>query len=285
MRIGLTVKELVTSLVIHLKNDPRVTMVQDVEGLTSAAWDWIQQFKPIASVTIPRYLRSYKSSEAAIAKYYEKGTGKKVPYQYCDKVLFRTQGIREPDGVNYRWKAFPCVRQKTKKMIDFLVDAKTEERIIANPKKVGKPRYQVVNGQDIYNGNISKAARNKLITVIKDQFRQFAMTCPRMTKYPLIMEVEVWDTPIDTTYNSKQDWDLGNRIFPYNKGFEDVLKKGDCGVIIDDSVFYLTGPPAPLFCPITNSDERKLVYKFYLDRRAIVLNHPDYQERLKDKLQ
>jgi hypothetical protein len=186
--------------------------------------------------------------------------------------------------VRYGWKQFPVTRQKVKRMIDFMVDLQTGERVIANPNHVGKPRVQNVNGQDLYSGNISKAARNKLMNVIKDQMRQFAMTCPPLKKYPILMEVEVWDVPIDEQFSKKQDFDLGNRIFPYNKAFEDVLKGSDCGIITDDSIWYLTGPPAPLFCPIDNTEDRKLVYKIYLDRRKLILDNPHYQERLKETL-
>lgn len=279
MRIGLTARELAKNYALWCWGKDIPT---DIDKMEEFMMRWLEQFKPVAVVTIPNYLKVYKSADAAAAKYFEKGTGKKLPKHYCNKELFKTQGILEPDGINYKWKAFPCVRQKVKKMVDFLVDANTEARVIANPKKVGKPRYQKINGQDIYNGNISKAVRNNLIIAIKNQFRQFAILCPKMKSYPVMMEVEVWDTPIDSEFS--QDWDLDNRAFPYNKAFADVLKKGDCGVLDDDSIWYLTGPPAPLFCPITDPLERKLVYKVYLDRRAIVLNHPDYKKRLNGKL-
>jgi hypothetical protein len=281
MRIGSTARELANNFAVWAWGKVIPTETTELENFMMR---WLEQFRPIAVVTIPRYMRSYKASEKAAPKYYEKG-GKKLPVPFCDKLLWKSQGILEPDGVKYKWKSFPVVRQKVKKMVDFLVYADTEERVISNPKKVGLPRYQNVNGQDIYNGNISKAARNNLIMKIKDQFRQFVMTCPGIKKYPLIMEVEVWDAPIDDTFSKKQDWDLGNRIFPYNKAFEDVLKKADCGIIEDDSIWYITGPPAPIFCPISNPDERKLVYKFYIDRRRLIIDNPHYQEVLKEKLQ
>jgi hypothetical protein len=280
MRIGLTARELAQNYAIWCwgKDIPI-----DVDKIEKFFMQWLEQFKPVAVITIPRYMREYKAADSIMVKYYEKGVGKKLPHQYCDKVRFKMERIREPDNINYFWKDFPVVRQKVKKMVDFLVD-KNGVRVIANTDQVGKARVNNINGQAIYNGFISKQQRNKMMNSIKDQFRQFAMTCPQLNKYPLLMEVEVHDVPVDKVFSNGQDWDLGNRIFPYNKAFEDVLKGSDCNIIEDDSIWYITGPAAPLFVPIEKTEDRKLVYKFYLDRRKVVLDNPFYQDRLKDQL-
>lgn len=278
MRLGLTARELTENFMNHYGQ--KLCLPEEMEMFF---WKWLEQFKPIASITIPKYIRTYKMSDKANPQYYEKGVGKKLPTQYCDPLLWKTQKIREPDNVNYFWQDFPVVRQKVKKMVSYLCD-KEGKRIIANPNQVGKPRVKNINGQALYNGFISKQQRNKLMIAIKEQFRQFSMSCPEIKKFPLLMEVEVHDTPVDMDFSNGQDWDLGNRIFPYTKAFEDVLKSSDCRIIEDDSIWYITGPAAPLFVPVDNTADRKLVYKFYLDRRRVILNNPHYQEKLKEKL-
>src|SRR5882757_6067288 len=42
---------------------------------------------------------------------------------------------------------------------DILVTTIDNNVVIANTKSAGKPRYKKINGQDIYNGNISRTAR------------------------------------------------------------------------------------------------------------------------------
>lgn len=237
----------------------------------------------IATIEIPKYKRSFKAADSIMAKYYEKGIGKKLPLEYCDKVLYQSQGIREPDGINYFWKDFSRIRQQNKKMVSFLVNEK-EQLVIANSTTVGKPRIININAQKIYNGFMGKHARNNMMSAIKDQFRQFAMSYPQIKVYPLIIECELWDTLIDVDFDSGSNWDVGNRVGVYNKGFEDVLKAKDLNIIIDDSVWFVTGSPGALFCPVETTEERRLVYKIYADRRPIIVNNKLYQEKLKELL-
>ena len=70
----------------------------------------------IAEIGIPLYLRTYIASASTKAKYYEKGK-KKIPIKYCDKYLYKSQGIREPDGINYIWKSFPVTRKRVKRNV------------------------------------------------------------------------------------------------------------------------------------------------------------------------
>lgn len=233
----------------------------------------------IASITIPNYRRDFKLSDEARPTFYEKGK-KKIPYQFCDKALYRTQGIRDPNNTTHIWREYPVIRQRVKKMVDFLVDVSTNERVIANAKKVGKARFKTINGQDLYSGNISKHARNKMMGAIKDQFRNYTMVLGSIAieKLPIRIEVLVYDTVKDVLFKNGR-WDLGNRMFPYNKAFEDLLTENK--VIPDDEVSYLTGPPNSLFCPVDTSEQRKLVYNIYSDRREEIVNNPYYKEMFK----
>lgn len=235
----------------------------------------------LIEITIPNYRRTYLKSNAMRAKYYEKGN-KKLPMKFCDENLYKTQGIREPNGTTYKWKAFPVVRRKVKRFTDYLVDAITEERVIANPEYVGKPNVANINGQAIYNQAISKHDRNNMIGQIKDQFRQYFMNIKPITRFPLIIDVDVYDVLTDNTYANGQRWDMGNRFFPYQKAIEDALT--DCGIIPDDNTAYVMAPPRPLFFPIYDENQRKMVVKIYKDNRSIVLDHPQYQDIHKESL-
>jgi hypothetical protein len=53
--------------------------------------------------------------------------------------------------------------------------------------------------------------------------------------------------------------------FAYQKTFEDVLT--NMGIIKDDEVRYVTGG-FPIYTPIQNFEDRKLVFTFYTDMRA-----------------
>jgi len=231
----------------------------------------------IAEITIPNYIRTYEASKAQQVKYYEKGR-KKLPYALCDKSLFKLQGIREPDGINYAWRSFPVIRRKVKRMIDFLIDVKTDERVIANTKKAGKPRIEIINGQDIYSGVKGRFSKNNLMNAIKDQYRHFIMTIPKIAinQFPIRFEVELWDTIEDLEYSKGQKWDLDNRIFPYNKAFCDILT--ELKIIPDDAISYITGPPSALFCPVKTKEERKLIFKIYSDRRDVIVNNSFYKQ-------
>lgn len=47
-----------------------------------------------------------------------------------------------------------------------LINKETGEIIVKNKRTAGKPRYKKVNGQEIYNGNISRQARASLVKKI-----------------------------------------------------------------------------------------------------------------------
>lgn len=226
----------------------------------------------LAEIVIPMYVRQYIDSNNVQAKYYERGR-KNLPVKYCNKALFKSQGILEPDGVNYIWQPFFCMRNKVKKSIDFLVNTATGQRVIANPNKIGKQSRVNINGQGIYNGTIMRHSRNSMMNTIKDQMRQEIMSVKPIKKFPIIITVDIYDLVHDDVFLKGHPWDVGNRIMPYNKAFEDVLKEI---VIPDDNLYYVTGPPRPLFIPVDDPSKRRLVYRIYHDARTIIQEHPLY---------
>lgn len=149
-----------------------------------------------------------------------------------------------------------------------LVLKSTGEKVIANPKVAGTPKNSTINGQKIYNGEVHKSSRNKMMNEIKDSFEPYIKKIPVITEYPIKIEVEVHDVVFESA--SKQLWDLDNRTYPYIKAFQDCLKKHN--KIIDDNILYITRPPAPIFIPIADTEDRKLVFKIYKEDNEVIIN-------------
>lgn len=151
--------------------------------------------------------------------------------------------------------------------------------IVINPQNVNKPRYYVIKGQDIYSGNLREFQRGLVMDKIKECFKPFVEILPVITEYPIRIECEIHDTVKNFYDRTKTDlgihWDVDNYAFPYMKAFPDLLfamKK-----IADDDRLHLTQPPVPIFCPIDNHEDRKLVFIISKDEREIIKNHPAYQ--------
>ena len=73
-------------------------------------------------------------------------------------------------------------------------------------------------------------------------------------------------------------WDMDNFEIFYKKAFQDTIR--DAGLIPDDSIRYLLGICA-YFVPITNDEERKLIFRFHSEYRPenpAVYNHLLYRK-------
>lgn len=197
-------------------------------------------------VEIPKYLRKVKLSEARKAKYYEAGKAAPKAKRYHDRKRFDYQihGTRS-----------------------FLTDLETGEKVIANPRAAGTPRYIAINGQKLYNGEMHKHIRNKVLSEIKQQYAPYINQLDVITEFPLMIEMEVHDIIREPSSNSL--WDLDNRSWPYIKAFQDCLtgnkdKDGNLRnkqIIPDDHILFITQSPVPKFIPIEDEDERKLVFR------------------------
>ncbi len=220
----------------------------------------------LASVEIPLYLRDYIKSKNVRPKYYTKKS--KIPSKY------------NPE--NCAWMDFQVINKGKKVFKSLLVYKATKERVIANPHLVGTQKRMNINGQGIYNGNIQQHDRNSMIGQIKDSFRPEIKKMPILLRFPLIFQVELYDTIIDEEFSNGQDWDLDNRFFPYGKAFADECKKQ--GKIPDDNRYYITSPPHPIFVPVEDVLDRKLVISIYKDNRPCIINNYLYIKKHGDKL-
>jgi hypothetical protein len=78
--------------------------------------------------------------------------------------------------------------------------------------------------------------------------------------YPVYMESEV-----HAVYEHRLP-DMNNIGYVWDKILTDVMVAE--GIIFDDSPLYITRPgSAPLYVPIDDPEDRKIVFRFYHDKR------------------
>jgi hypothetical protein len=218
------------------------------------------------TVEIPEYIRQVKLSEARMKKYYEKG--KKAP-----------KAQRYNDNTKYAWKRWS--NGKT-----YLIDIADGERVIANPRAAGTPRLVTINGQKIYNGEISKHSRNKILGAIKEEMALYINKLEPIDieKFPLKLELELHDI----IRENNSIWDLDNRAWPYIKAFQDCLtgnkdkngKKRNKQIIPDDNILWIIQPPVPKFIPVDKEEDRKLVFAISENTDKRITQHKGFQEEL-----
>lgn len=243
----------------------------------------------LATVTIDKYVRLVTLSESRRTTYYERGK-KKLPTKYANKV-----------GVDYQWLN---INGK-----EYLCDA-WGTRVISNPNAAGTPKGVVISGNDLHSLRMLDSTRSKIIKAIKaDMIPQIEKLEP-ILKFPIRIMCELHDTVVDWMYiDSKTGqpkeilWDIDNRALFYCKVFPDVLagspmvqevpEENKFGVlenikrkvftskriIPDDNRFYITQPPVPVFVPIEDTKDRKLVFKIYHDDREVVQNNTFYRAK------
>lgn len=76
----------------------------------------------------------------------------------------------------------------------FFVLARVQDGLIltSNSLSAGKPKYKKINGQEIYNGNISRQARASLVKKIHEYFIPILKDIPvfdDISQYPLTLEL------------------------------------------------------------------------------------------------
>ena len=220
-------------------------------------------------IEIPNYIRQVELSKARQVKYYE--LGKKLPKakKYEDKTKYDFQEI---PGFGIR---------------KFLIDLHTKQRVIANPKAAGTARHVVINGQKIYNGEVDKHVRNKVLSEIKKSFIPYINQLDIILKFPIRIRCEIHDVIREN--NGGSLWDLDNRSWPYIKAFQDCLTGNrnkdlllQCKKVIpDDNILYITQAPLPLFIPVNTEEERKLVFIIEEEVDPRILTHALFCEELK----
>lgn len=213
----------------------------------------------IATVEIPNYIRKVIVAKARRPTYYTK-KDKKIPQKYLASLEKK--------------RLFWVYNEKKKDT--FLCDVNGNP-IIKNSKSAGTPRYLPIRGNDLHRLTLKDFQRSKIVKAIKEQFIPYVANLeviPR-EKFPLRILMEIHTTLKDPEGNKEGTWDVDNHGLWYAKVFPDVL----CGcpfaeegksinyqskrIIEDDNASVIIQPPTPLFKPIENYEDRKLVFKIY----------------------
>lgn len=127
------------------------------------------------------------------------------------------------------------------------------EKVLSNPRTVGKAKYWVVNGQSIYSGTLHPKARAKVINSLKEYVKSFI---PKDTKIPSswLGHLKISIKLYDLMPNSRH-WDCDNK-WPWIKAATDCLT--DLDIIPDDNVTYVKSNGEIIFIPVETTEERKL---------------------------
>ena len=231
--------------------------------------------KLIYEIVMPNFPRVVRLSESRRAKYYLKDkfiAGKDVlpmeclneitnldvveanwgnlaikTYKATKKLPARTKYFCiNPD--KYKWKEH---KKANKKVEIRLWDIEKKEYVIKNPSVAGTPNDEIINGQSMYNGTYHPHTRDKIMKVIHEYMIPFLKGLEPITTYPLIIEGYMYDYVEKCTISKGRLFDIGNRQFPYNKAFEDMLQH--CGIIKQDDVKHIIGAPRLIFVNLDNT--------------------------------
>jgi hypothetical protein len=194
---------------------------------------------------------------------------------YCVVILHKNEIIGEVNK-DESFRFYLTHKTYTQDKLKFCLATKDKQLVIANPNQVGQPNIRPIKGQDIYtSGEFIRAA---VIGEIKRSLIKYLKDLPVIKEFPLKITLEIHDTIKAWTDNSADEigrhWDVDNRAYPYCKAFPDVLM--DLGKIPDDDRLRITQPPHPVFVPINEGEQRKLIFIIEKDVRECILNHPVY---------
>lgn len=193
-------------------------------------------------IVFDRYIREVELSQSRRKKYYVEG--EQIPEKYLSPQYAFKKG--------------------------FLFNLETKERVIKNERVAGTPKIIPISGRAIYSG-WHERIRIKVVGAIKDFYRPIVQRLQPVSiqHFPLRIRMELHTPP------RNMEWDLDN-LWIYSKCFQDLLK--DEGVIPNDSIRYITLPPAPEYYPVSEDDDRKIIFYLESDTRSII-NHVMFRHR------
>ena len=196
----------------------------------------------MTEIVIPEYITHVQLAKARKPKYFKKGTAtaRKRAAKYKHKL--------------YTWNK------------DGWLVGPSGERVVANSKSAGTPRFLKINGQQLYSGNMNAMVRSKVVNEIKDFMRTHIPSGVKM-QYPVRIESDLY-TPM-----AAKNWDLDNQWI-YHKCFLDALVSEGC--LPDDNIMFVTQAPAFRYFPVDTLEERKIVYRIVQEDRDEILKHPAY---------
>lgn len=158
------------------------------------------------------------------------------------------------------------------------------KQIVTNPKTAGKERWEKISGQQVYSGGYGAFKQGKIIKMMKNYLieainndinnngiRPFAdfpllisSECHTVINHDTIRVVQAnkLSVPVPKT-DYKPRWDMDNLSYIWTKVFMDVLE--ELNFIPNDNIQYVAKPPAMMYCPVRNFEDRKLIFDFHVD--------------------
>lgn len=134
-----------------------------------------------------------------------------------------------------------------------LIKRSTGEPVLANPHTAGKPRYWVVNFQDVWNGAASRHGRAMKADKLKRVLEPHLDELPPLNHrdYPVRVEIFLFDThfPVDAS----------NKGVIYHKVIEDILVRA--GVLVDDSENFVNDAGRTKLIRISDEKEKKMIVR------------------------
>lgn len=181
-------------------------------------------------------------------------------------IVHSTKSIDDYKGLKFRLCTWDC-------KLDTYIP------MLCNPRVVGTPRTLLIRGQDIYNSKVGEHTRGLIMDKIKECYKPFIINLPVINSYPVRIECEIHDT-IKNFYDQSKEglgspFDIDNYAYPYMKAFPDLMQK--LGKLRSDDRLHVTQPPSPIFCPIEDHKDRKLVFIISKDKRNIIATNEIYK--------
>ena len=141
----------------------------------------------------------------------------------------------------------------------YTVLARIEDGLIltANSKAAGTPKLKKGNGQDIYNGNISRAARATLVRAIHEYFE------PYINQVDPITDIEAFPLTLEILYyvydKGKNNIDNDNKWI-WRKCIQDTFVQ--LGKLVDDNPHIISRNEEETIL-IPDDQEQKLIINIY----------------------
>lgn len=138
-----------------------------------------------------------------------------------------------------------------------LTHKETGVKVVKNSRTAGKPRYQRVNGQDIYNGNTFRQGRARLAKLIHEKFTPYLREIEPLLdikNYPLGLYLNFY-----VHDKAKENIDNDNKWI-WEKCIQDTLTQ--LGIIPDDNP-YIIWENIKRTILISFEKEEKIVIEIY----------------------
>lgn len=120
--------------------------------------------------------------------------------------------------------------------------------VVANPRTAGKPRYWVVNFQQIWNQSITKQDRAGKVGKLKDILEPYIKKIKPIKTFPVEISITMFDTQCPV--------DVSNRGAIYTKVIEDLLVTN--GKLPDDNIDYVNCSGRTKFIKVENVEEKRM---------------------------